>query len=72
MSAAKRKRLSRIQQVLYHVEHDDDVYFSDFPQSLLIRLSLEDTQPGATGVIGCLRGQFEPNDVEMPASFHQP
>jgi hypothetical protein len=58
-------------QVLYDVEHNDDVYVSDFSQRVFISLSVEDVQSRATGVVGRLRCQFEANDIEVPARFHQ-
>src|ERR1700730_8908964 len=71
VAAAKCKRLPRIRQVLYDIEHDDDVNVSDFPQRLLIRFSLEDMQSRIAGMISRLRSQFEPNDIEMATRFRQ-
>ncbi len=57
--------------MLYDIEHDDDVNVSDFPQPLLIRLSLENMQSRTAGVIDRLGSQFEANDIEMPTRLRQ-
>ena len=71
MLTAQRERLERLQQVLDHVEQNDDVRRTDAREVGGVRRSLQDMQTRAPAVLGRLCGKLDAHYLEMPRRLHQ-
>src|SRR6266446_4419108 len=63
--------LARLRQVLDDVEQGDDVRMTDAPQVRRVRDPLQDVQAGAPAIVGSLRCELDPRDVEVPRGLHE-